>query len=177
MSYSSRLNCLRCSFCILFLLFLQASQAQTTRTKKNDKEHGLASFPELDALLNRNQKILSDHVVTLVWKDTLVFKKETGEFNSKMEAPLSLASQWLTTALMLVLADEGKISLDDKVSDYLPVFSTYGKNYITIRPCLTHYTGIEAGEKLVEGKFDNLETEAASFAKKEIQTNPGTEFR
>lgn len=177
MSYYSRLNCLRCSFFFIFMLFLQFSEAQSTRTKKNDKEHGLNAFPELDALLTKNQKILSENVVTLVWKDTLVFKKETGEFNAKMEGPLSLASQWLTTALILVLVDEGKLSLDDKVSEYMPVFSTYGKNYITIRHCLTHFTGIQTGEKLVEGKFDNLETEATSFAKKEIQTNPGTEFR
>jgi CubicO group peptidase (beta-lactamase class C family) len=115
--------------------------------------------------------------VTLVWKDTVVFKKETGAFSSKNDAPIALSSQWLTTALILVLVDEGKLSLDDKVSDYLPIFSTYGKNYITIRHCLSHFTGIEAGTKLVESKFESLETEAAAFAKKEIQTNPGTEFR
>jgi hypothetical protein len=177
MSYNFRFTCLRCSLLLVFMLFLQVSEAQSTRTKKNDKEYGLEAFPELDALLVKSQKLMANDVATLVWKDTLVFKKETGEFTSKMDAPLGLTSQWLTTALILILADEGKLSLDDKITDYLPIFSTYGKNYITIRHCLTHFTGIDAGQKLFESKFESLETEAATYAKKEILTNPGTEFR
>lgn len=176
MSYKTVSNCLRSSFLLVFLLFLQFANAQN-KTRKNDKEYGIDTYPELNTLLDKNQKLLGPNVVTLVWKDTLVFKKEVGEFNAKMDAPLALASQWLTTALILVLADEGKLSLDDKITDYLPVFSNYGKNYITIRHCLTHFTGIEAGEKLLEAKFESLEAAAAAFAKKEIQTNPGTEFR
>jgi CubicO group peptidase (beta-lactamase class C family) len=54
------------------------------------------------------------------------------------------------------------------------------KSYITLRNCLTHTTGIKAEEgigKIFEkSKFQTLEDEVNSFAKKEIQSNPGTEF-
>ncbi len=160
---------------MVFMLFMQTADAQGS--KKNKREHGVEDFPELNTLLSGQQKTLGNDVVALVWKDTILFKKEMGEMGIKNDAPLALASQWLTAAMIMVLVDEGKLSLDDKVADYLPIFSTYGKNYITIRHCLTHFTGIRAGEKLMEGKFESLETEAASYAKKEIQTNPGTEFR
>jgi CubicO group peptidase (beta-lactamase class C family) len=104
-----------------------------------------------------------------------------GDFNSKTEAPIASASKWLTAALILELVDEGKLSLDDKVSRYLPIFEMYGKNYITLRHCLSHFTGIEseAGIKAIlqRKKFASLNEEVESFAKKEIQTNPGTEFR
>jgi CubicO group peptidase (beta-lactamase class C family) len=160
---------------MIFLLFVQFSHAQTR--KKNDKEFGTETFPALDALLTRSQKALGGNVVSMIWKDTLVFKKETGEFNIKTEVPVTLSSQWLTAALILVLADEGKLSLDDKVSEYLPLYGTYGKNYITIRHCLSHFTGITASSKLLEGKLESLEDAALSYAKKEIQSNPGTEFR
>jgi CubicO group peptidase (beta-lactamase class C family) len=176
MSYKFKINCLKFSSAIVFMLIVQFSHAQA-RKGKNDKEHGTEAFPALDALLSKQQKALGNHAAALVWKDTIVYKKELGEFNIKTDAPITLSSQWLTTALILVLADEGKLSLDDKVSEYLPLFGTYGKNYITIRHCLSHFTGIQSGQKLLEGKLESLETAALSYAKKEIQTNPGTEFR
>jgi CubicO group peptidase (beta-lactamase class C family) len=180
MSYNLRFNCLKFSSTFILLLFLQIGFAQT-RNKKNDKEYGINNFPELDAILTQNQKLLGNDIVALVWKDTIVFKKEMGDFNSKTEAPIASASKWLTAALILELVDEGKLSLDDKVSRYLPIFEKYGKNYITLRHCLSHFTGIqsEGGTLgfLQRKKFASLEEEVESFAKKEIQTNPGTEFR
>lgn len=176
MSYNLRTVCLKASSVLFLLLFLQSAHAQS-KGRKNDKEYGVDRYPELEATLAQQGKLLGPDYVAMVWKDTLVFKKEAGDFNAKTEAPLASASKWLTTALIMVLVDEGKLTLDDKVSDYIPLFSTYGKNYITIRHCLSHFTGIQANQKLMDGKIESLETEAASFAKKEIQTNPGTEFR
>jgi CubicO group peptidase (beta-lactamase class C family) len=82
----------------------------------------------------------------------------------------------------MVLVDEGKLSLDDKVSQFIPAYAKYGKNYITLRYCLSHFTGIqtEGGGKALKlfekKKFASLDELATSFAAKEIQTNPGTEF-
>jgi CubicO group peptidase (beta-lactamase class C family) len=173
MSYKLRTICLKFSSLLVFLLILQFASAQ----RKNDKEYGTEAFAGLNSYLTRQQKALGTDLVAVVWRDTLVFKKELGDFNVKAEAPLASASKWLTAALILVLVDEGKLSLDDKVSDFLPIYSRYGKNYITLRHCLTHFTGIQSNGKLFDGKIESLEDEAASFAKREIQTNPGTEFR
>ena len=180
MSYNLRINCLKFSTTLILLLFLQPGFAQT-RDKKNDREYGLNNFPELDGLVTQYQKLLGNDMVALVWTDTVVFKKELGDFNAKTETPVASASKWLTAALILELVDEGKLSLNDKVSQYLPIFEKYGKNYITLRHCLSHFTGIES-EQCMKGllqrkKFASLEEEVESFAKKEIQTNPGTEFR
>ena len=174
MSYKFSINCLKFSSILLFLLLFQFAGAQ-----KNSKEYGIANYPVLDEMLMRYQKLLGNDVVTMVWTDTLVFKKEMGDFNSRTAAPIASASKLLTTAVVLQMVDEGKISLDDKVSQYLPVFEKYGKNYITLRHCLSHYTGIEAdgGKKIFDRKkFASLEEEVNAFAAKEIQTNPGTEF-
>jgi CubicO group peptidase (beta-lactamase class C family) len=150
--------------------------------KKNDKEYGQARFPELDAALAQYQKMLGNDVVAMVWTDTLAFKKEMGDFDSKTEAPIASASKWLTAALILELVDEGKLSLDDKVSQFLPIYELYGKKYITLRQCLSHFTGIQGEKGAIAGllqrkKFASLEEEVESFAKQEIQANPGTEFR
>ena len=154
----------------LFLLLLQPAFAQP--------------FSDLDNILQQKQKLLGKDFVVMIWKkdDTLVYKKETGDFNSKTQAPIASCSKWLTTALVMIFVDEGRISLDDKVTRWLPEFEKYGKNYITIRECLSHYTGIQSEPitflKLLERrKFNSLEEEVNSFAAKEIQANPGEEFR
>jgi hypothetical protein len=176
MSYKVRFSCLKFSLFTLLLLFLQTGFAQG---RKNDREYGLQRFESLDSWLAQSAKQLGNDVVTLVAYDTIVFKKEMGDFNSKSEAPLGAASSWLTAALIMVLVDEGKLTLDDKISDYIPVYASYGKNYITLRHCLSHFTGIQAEPKAIweMKKVESLEVAAASFAKKEIQTNPGTESR
>lgn len=176
MSYKNAINCLKFSCIAIFLLFLQSVSAQVNR--KNVKELGTTNFSQLDELVLKNQKLLGDNVVAMVWTDTLVYKRELGDFDSKTLAPIASSSKWLTAALVLKFVDEGKLSLDDKVSKYLPIFELYGKNYITIRQCLSHFTGIQSDGGLFTRKsFNSLEEEVESFAKKEIKTNPGTEFR
>jgi len=141
------------------------------------------NFNELDESLKQNQKLLGNNIAAVIWKgDTIVYKKELGDFNAKTAAPLASASKWLTAALVMIFVEEGKIGLDDKITKWLPEYARYGKNYITIRLCLSHMTGIQQDEKLIarifdRKKFSSLEDEVNSFAAHEIQTNPGTEFR
>lgn len=52
-----------------------------------------------------------------------------------------------TTALM-VLYDQGKIRLDDPVSQYVPAFSGGEKDQVTLRMLLEHRSGLPAGRDL-----------------------------
>lgn len=175
MSQSHLNTCLKGILVLFTLIFFHAAQAQ-----KTVKEFGIAAYPELDALITAKEKQLGSNAVIMVWSDTLRYKKELGMFNARTAAPIASASKWLSAALVMILVQEGKISLDDKVSDFIPEFSKYGKNYITIRHCLSHFTGIEdeGGNKLFKrDKYSSLEEEVNGIAGKEIRTNPGTEFR
>jgi CubicO group peptidase (beta-lactamase class C family) len=140
-------------------------------------------FKELDQAFQDKQKLLGNDVVAMIWKgDSLVYKKETKEFNSKTQAPIASCSKWLTAALVMIFVDEGKISLDDPVVKYIPVFANYFKSYITIRECLSHMTGIsdESGGLLKKifqrKKMASLEEEVNDFAAREIRANAGTDF-
>ena len=174
------LVCIKVTTILTFLLILQPIAGQ-----RNSKPlAGQEKFNDLDDLLVQKQKAIGKDFVVMLWKkdDTLVYKKELGEFNSKTQAPIASCSKWLTAALVMTFVDEGKLSLDDKISKWLPEFEKYGKNYITIRNCLSHMTGIRSEPitilKLLERKkFSSLEEEVNSFAAKDIQTNPGEEFR
>jgi CubicO group peptidase (beta-lactamase class C family) len=146
-----------------------------------------SSSPEMDAFLTSNQKLLGNDIIALAYKDGKVvyrkeIEKEIGDFNGRVQVPAGVASQWLVAATVMAYVDDGKISLDDKVSKYIPIFAKYMKTYITIRNCLSFTTGIQADPpgplKLIQkSKYPDLETEVNAFAsKREIQTNPGTEI-
>jgi CubicO group peptidase (beta-lactamase class C family) len=167
------------SVCLLLLIWL-TPLAQTPKTVPS-------SSPETDAFLTTNQKLFGNNIIALAYKNgKIVYKKEIekeiGDFNGRVQVPAGLTSQWLVAATIMAYVDDGKISLDDKVSKYLPIFSKYMKTYITIRNCLSFTTGIRADppgplKLLGKSKYPDLETEVNSFAsKREIETNPGTEI-
>ena len=161
--------CMKVISVICFLLLIQPAFSQY-------------NWKELDAELQAKQQLLGNNVVTLIWKgDSLVYKNEMGEFNSKTQAPIASCSKWLTAALVMQFVDEGKLSLDDKVVKYIPEFEKYFKNYITIRQCLSHMTGINDDDKFLKRllerkKFASLEEEVNAFAARDIRANPGTDF-
>jgi CubicO group peptidase (beta-lactamase class C family) len=161
---------LRLTFVLSLCLFAVAMYAQTDT----------ASFSQF---LSSPANTVGKDYVFLIYKDgKITYKKEAGSFNLKMQQPVGAASQWLTTALVMMLVQEEKLSLNDKVSDYLQVFSKHGKGYITIANCLTHNTGIQSqdgvGKIFQKKKYHTLEEEVNDYAaKREIGTNPGTEFR
>ena len=169
MSYKFSLHCLKSSLLALFLLLLQPGYSQS-------------NFQELDQEWQARQKLLGkDAVIMLANKDTVIYKKEAGDFNAKTIAPIASCSKWLTAALVMMFVDEGKLSLDDKIGKWLPEFDRYGKGFITIRLCLSHGTGIKdegsLPKKLQERRgYSSLEDEVNSFAAKDIRVNAGQDF-
>jgi CubicO group peptidase (beta-lactamase class C family) len=168
MTYKMKSIFIKVTFLLSFLLLLQAAFGQ--------------DWNQLDAELKTRQRALGDNVVMLVWKnDTLAFKRELGDFNSKTQAPIASCSKWLTAALVMMFVDEGKISLDEKVGKFVPELDRYGKSYITFRHCLSHLTGIEDEGKFLKKlfqrkKYSSLEEEVNSFAAREIRSNAGQDF-
>ena len=165
--------------CLGLLIWLNP-MAQTSKVAPS-------TSPEMDAFLTANQKLFGSDVIALAYKGgKVVYKKEIekeiGDFNGRVQVPAGAASQWLVAATVMAYVDEGKISLDDKVSKYIPIFAKYMKTYITIRNCLSFTDGIHADPpgplKLLEkSKYPDLETEVNAFAsKRDIESNPGTEI-
>ena len=166
MSYKVKRTCLTFSMLLISLLIWRPVFSQF-------------DFGQLDQLFKQNQKILGNYAA-LIYKDgKIVYQKQGNtDFTIKSPALIANAGNWLTAALVMTFVDEGKISLDDKVSNYIPIFKTYSKSYITIRNCLTNTTGIQANTKILEkSKYESLEDEVNAYAsKRDIVTNPSTEF-
>ncbi len=164
-------TCLKGSLALIFLLILQASHAQF-------------DISAADSYLQKNQKAFGNELVVQVNKDGKpVYKKELGkEFTSKSPADALDLSQWFTSVLVMIMVDEGKISLDDPVAKYIPKFESYMKGYITIRHCLTHTTGLDAnpegiGKLVARNRYSSLEEEVNTYIeKRDIRDNPGEAF-
>jgi uncharacterized protein YbbC (DUF1343 family)/CubicO group peptidase (beta-lactamase class C family) len=55
----------------------------------------------------------------------------------------SLTKVVATTTAVMQLVEQGKVRLNDPVAKYLPEFAQNGKEDITLRQLLTHYSGLE----------------------------------
>lgn len=116
-------------------------------------------FLEVDLLI---EKAISDSAfpgaVLLVSKDEkIMHEKAYGNYtyqqkSSKMKASTifdlaSVSKVVGTTSAAMMLIDQGKMNLDDKVSKYLPEFGNNGKENITIRNLLLHNAGLAPFKK------------------------------
>ncbi len=92
-------------------------------------------------------------------KGALVWEKGFGHLDWNSDSPAvvpersiydlaSLTKVIGTTTAAMILFDEGKLVLDEKVTHYLPEFHGGNKNLITVRELLEHRSGLPAGRNL-----------------------------
>lgn len=62
----------------------------------------------------------------------------------------SLTKVVATTTSVMLLVEEGRIRLNDRVAAYIPGFERYGKGEITVRHLLTHVSGLRPDVDLAD---------------------------
>lgn len=88
-------------------------------------------------------------VAALVQDDDTLLFKSYGKADVEWEVPMPLDAMFVigsvtkqfTAVAVLQLRDEGKLSLDDEISRWIPDFDTHG-NSVTLRHLLAHTAGI-----------------------------------
>ena len=159
------------SFFLPFLLIFQAASAQT-------------GYPEIDLALKRNQQALGKDVVTLIYnRGKIVYESNMGDLTALTQERIASCSKWYTAALVMTFVDEGKLSLEDTIGKFLPIFTRYGKGNIQIKHCLSHTLGLKQDpfrlvSMIQRGKYNSLKEEVYDFAKdRDKVAEPGKEFR
>jgi len=91
----------------------------------------------------------------------------------------SLSKCLSTATAMMQLYEQGKYQFDDPVAKYLPNFAANGKEHVTIRELLTHYSGLPPDVSLKDpwglaapDKAEGIRRALAS----PLVTTPGTHF-
>ena len=87
----------------------------------------------------------------------------------------SLTKVIATTTAVMQLVEEGKIRLEDPVSVYWPEFKANGKDEITIRELMTHFSGLR-GDLTLEPEWSGYETAMQKIIDERPIAAPGTRF-
>jgi len=127
----------------------------------------------------------------VVKEDKVVFRGASGLADMELGVPLSpdnvfrigsITKQFTAAAIML-LADQGKLSVSDSINEYLPDYPTHGHT-ITIENLLTHTSGV-FNYTSIPGYFNGAEIRKdvsideliQVFADLPMDFSPGEEYR
>jgi len=91
----------------------------------------------------RGSIVLERGYGTLDWRSGVAVDAEQTMYDLA-----SLTKVVATTAAAMVLVDQGKLRLDERVTHYLPAFTGGAKDEITIRDLLMHRSGLPAGRDI-----------------------------
>jgi uncharacterized protein YbbC (DUF1343 family)/CubicO group peptidase (beta-lactamase class C family) len=87
----------------------------------------------------------------------------------------SLTKVIATTTAVMQLMEQGKVRLNDPVAKYLPEFAQNGKEDITLRQLLTHYSGL-APDLDLKAPWEGKETAYRMAFAEAPEQPPGSEF-
>jgi uncharacterized protein YbbC (DUF1343 family) len=87
----------------------------------------------------------------------------------------SLTKVVATTTSVMILVEEGRLRLRDRVATYLPEFSSHGKERITVEHLLTHVSGLRPDLPLQE-VFEGAGAAIARAANEVPEAGPGERF-
>ena len=87
----------------------------------------------------------------------------------------SLTKVMATTPAIMLLVENGQIRLGDRVHRYLPEFAGGGKESITVRQLLTHYSGLRPDFDLSE-PWEGYAAAMEQLWKEQTRSEPGKEF-
>ena len=100
------------------------------------------NFSVLDKVLESKKWVLGRDVSMLVFKDDkLVYERNLGKYDKNTIEPIASCSKWFTAALAMTFVEEGKLSLDHKVSRWLPNLTR--ANEVSVRQLLSHTSGYQ----------------------------------
>ncbi len=173
-----------CRIALLFAsLTLAVSAAFAEDTGMDAKR--LAKIPEQMRVFVENQQVAG--VVTLVArKGRIVHLAAVGLADVDGKRPMqedtlfAIASMTkpISATAVMILQDEGKLSIDDPVSKYIPEFKNVAlkdgppSRAITIRDCLTHTSGIVGSQRCER----TLKETAEMLAKRPLGFQPGAKW-
>ncbi len=111
------------------------------------KIHAKEKKALLDVLFKKRAKAGFNAVVLVAQGGQIIYQNAFGYSDIKKKTPLTLQSQFqlasaskpLTAAAILLLKDQGKLSLNDSIQKYFPQFPYPG---ITIKHLLSHRSGL-----------------------------------
>jgi len=118
---------------------------------------------------------LDGAVLLVVRGSDVIHETDFGSYDADSVIPIASASKWLTSATLMTLVDEGKVSLDDSIATYLPEFKG-AKKAITVRQLLSHTHGLPYAACIYESNTTTANCTTAIANGDDPTTKPGKVF-
>lgn len=164
---------------IVFLTFLSLSTSAQNKAKQID---------ELISKYNEYRYFFGSALVADNYE--VVFKKGYGLANVEWNIPntpdtkfrIGSITKQFTSMLIMQLVAEGKISVDAKITDYLPYYRKDTGDKITIQMLLTHTSGIpnytrrEDFAEKISKKFYKPDDFVKEYCSGDLEFEPGKQF-
>lgn len=121
----------------------------------------LAGFPEVDQIIGLaiQKKTLPGAVTNIGFKDRVVVRGVYGKRDLTLKNTsdtiydlASLTKVVATATSIMILEEQGKLSIKDKVSSFFPEFNSLAKKNITIEDLMLHHSGLPASTNLLPGE-------------------------
>ncbi len=144
---------------------------------------------EFDQLLNERYQSGQPGVAALVAKDgQVIYRKAFGMANLELDVPMTpdmvfrigSVTKQFTAVAILQLLEQGKLSLDDEITRFIPDYPTQGHK-ITIHHLLNHTSGIKSYTSMSEFSMVLRKDQAPSqiidiFKDQPMDFAPGEQF-
>ena len=100
--------------------------------------------PAIQVCLRRGGKVILDRAIGHAWGNGPADPVDAEKVPVSTETPFCVysAAKAITTTVAHMLVERGVFALEDRVCDYLPGYTSHGKDRTTIRHVLTHSAGI-----------------------------------
>jgi D-alanyl-D-alanine carboxypeptidase len=189
MTSKTRIRAALVAIAVAFTTHFAAMTPSTAIAKEAAETSDAATVRAIESLVEGKLKAEEPGAAILVARNgKVIFRRAYGMANVETKTPLkpddvfrigSVTKQFTAVAI-LMLADEGKLSVSDEITKYLPDFPTRGKR-ITIEHLLTHTSGIRGYTEMPD--FQKTINERVSvnamidrFKNEQLQFDPGTRW-
>ncbi len=112
----------------------------------------------------------------IVQGDSVIYEQYWGSWNNTTYQPIASGSKMPSMALIMKLIDEGYLSPNDTVQNFLPSFS--GKPVITLHQLMNHTSGLPVQSPFISDNSITLQQAVDNIGlNTPMSFTPGTEFR
>ncbi|HUO38998.1 MAG TPA: lipase LipE [Mycobacterium sp.] len=100
--------------------------------------------PAIQLCLRHNGRVVLNRAIGHGWGNAPTDPPGANKVPVTTETPFCVysAAKAITTTVVHMLVERGYFSLDDRVCDYLPSYTSHGKDRTTIRHVMTHSAGV-----------------------------------
>ncbi|MFV8318980.1 lipase LipE [Mycobacterium sp. 23] len=100
--------------------------------------------PAIQLCIRRNGKVVLNRAIGHGWGNAPTDEPDAEKIPVTTDTPFCVysAAKGITATVVHMLVDQGVFALDDRVCEYIPSYTSHGKDRTTIRHVLTHSAGV-----------------------------------